>query len=169
MRKASTERKREMNRDVKRLLVAGYLDYIAGIDEAVTRLDESIRRTEAALTLGAVRYRDMPGNPNTDPDGIPEGIARLEELKDRWEGDASAMAAEWATMLDFCMQSTPRRICWLHYVDGLTWGRVARKVGYSQQHARRLAWQGINEIYEIVPESFRRSAIPKAQEWEDSR
>jgi len=158
---------RDTSREYKRIIVAGYLDYIAGIDEAVSRLDESIRRTEAALTLGAVRYRDMPGNPNTDPDGIPEGIAKLEELKDRWEGDASQMAAEWASMLDFCMESTPRRICWLHYVDGLTWGRVARKVRYEERQVRRLAWQGIDEIYNVVPEAFRRFAIPKAQEWED--
>lgn len=81
----------------------------------------------------------------------------LEELLEEYAGDLSRYASDIAEGYRICPSSNiPRYICWAHWVEGLTWGEVANKVGYSRDHVtHKLCQQGVEEIYDHLPLQWR--------------
>lgn len=94
---------------------------------------------------------------------MAQNTARLEELQQHWFEVFSLGADEQAEARRLCLPIYEKRyICWLHWVERLSWEAVGRKIGRSETQTRRLAKEGIAELYALMPERWRREPIPNA-------
>ena len=150
--------------DVMREAVEYYLKTVRRLTTETRELDEKITMIESALTLKGVSFDDAGGGGSDDPLGC--GIASLIELRAQWNALVSQCADEAKVAYRICSPIHPERwALWLYHVEGFRWEIVARKVGYSVQHMRRLAYgKGVQEIYDAMPEWARREAFPDALE-----
>lgn len=148
--------------ETMRFCVRAYLGYVRGIDATITAVGEDIARVEARLELLGVSLAPV-GSGDGGRDALPDGLARAAELRDEWEGAMALYADDLACARRLCRPVHERRYAlWLHLVEGRTWGEAARELGYSERHARRLADDGVRELYPLMPERWRREPIPNA-------
>ena len=148
--------------EVMRYCTYEWLRYIASIGDSLRAIEADIATQQARLTL-------MGYDPSSTRSGgcfkdrMPDGVAKLMELRDRWSDEYAAMADDLEEAKRICSPAHMARWCvWLHRVERMTWAAVGRKVGYSEQSARRIAEQGLREIYYAMPEEWRRDPIPNA-------
>lgn len=147
--------------DIQRICVLDYLSYIRNISETLKDIQSHIEQQEASLEMLGIGYSDLPKNPNTDTEKIPDGVIRLIELKEDWCAYYYDYSRDYESAKALCLPVfIERHLLWLHYVEGLTWRQVSRKVNYSQDYVQHLAKDGIRELYQLMPERF--TNIPTA-------
>lgn len=147
--------------EVMRVCVYDWLRYVASIGDSLRAIEADIAMQQARLSLMGYDPSRPPSSPSRD--AIPDGVAKLMELRDRWSDEYASMADDVEEAKRICSPEHMARWCvWLHRVERMTWAAVGRKVGYSEQSARRIAEQGLREIYYAMPEEWRRDPIPNA-------
>ena len=147
--------------EVMRVCVYDWLRYVASIGDSLRAIEADIAMQQARLSLMGYDPSRPPSSPSRD--AIPDGVAKLMELRDRWSDEYASMADDVEEAKRICSPEHMARWCvWLHRVERMTWAGVGRKVGYSEQSARRIAEQGLREIYYAMPEEWRRDPIPNA-------
>lgn len=153
----------EHNFEVQRYCVIKYLSKIRYIDEDLKHVRDRISEIEQSLVLSGVSYDKIGSAPSTTGDKIPDGILRLMDKREELQMKLSLHFGLLDEARELCPPSNRPRWClWLHYVDGYDWSSVGKKLGYSERHTRLMACTGIREIYELMPEEFRRYTIPNA-------
>ena len=147
--------------EVMRVCVYDWLRYVASIGDSLRAIEADIAMQQARLSLMGYDPSRPPSSPSRD--AIPDGVAKLMELRDRWSDEYASMADDVEEAKRICSPEHMARWCvWLHRVERMTWAAVGRKVGYSEQSARRIAELGLREIYYAMPEEWRRDPIPNA-------
>lgn len=149
--------------EVMKICVYDYLHYVRSLEASLLAIGEDIERQQARIELGAVRYGRIGGRSALDVDKVPDGVARLMELRDKWSAEFARYADYLTSAKAVCRPIYENRyILWLHRVEGLKWDAVARRIGASTQTCRRAERMGVQELYTLMPEEFRRDAIPNA-------
>lgn len=147
--------------ETMKICVEAYLRYVRGIDETLSVIAEDIARLEARLELLGVSF-ETSGTVG-EHDALPDGLAKAAELRDEWAGAITRHADELAEARRLCLPvHERRRALWLHVVERRTWDATARMMGYSVRQTRRMADEGIRELYALMPERWRREPIPNA-------
>ena len=143
-----------------RLAVVTYVRDIAAHE---SRLDRLIERGTAARErmdgMKAIRY-DRDRSPAGWSDPLAEAIDELDHIAD----DIYAEVELWAEraeeahrIFDSCQEAT---MVWEHWGERMRWADVAHRHCYNRDHVRRLAARGIEIIWMMMPEEYRRSPYP---------
>lgn len=147
--------------DVQKICVLNYLAEMKHLSETLSEIDEQIEKQTSKLEGLSLSYSGMPGSPNANTDKLSNGVALLIELREGWDAAYYSYARELEHARLLCLPIYPERyLLWLHFVEGLTWRKVGEKVGYSPDHAQKLSHKGYEQLYQLMPERFRR--LPKA-------
>lgn len=147
--------------DVQKHCVEEYLRYVRSLEASMEAIEFDIARQNARLDLMGIPYGAMPSAPS--PDALPDGIARLCELRERWSEEYCAYSGDLERARELCRPvHENRHVLWLHYVELQTWSLVARMKCFSERQVRKMGRAGVVELYYLMPEEFRRYSIPNA-------
>lgn len=131
---------------------------LAGIERA--------KKIRAQLEgVGAVRY-DTDGSRAGWTDRRPEALDTLDRIAESLEADIALWAEEAENahrIFDTCPET---RMVWEHWGRRATWAACARMTGYSYGGVRKASERGIEIIWHMMPEEYRRSPYP-AEPWEN--
>lgn len=138
-----------------------YLRHIRAAIGEIDEIERQMAKQQASLALMGITY-DV-GRGSSSADKIPDGIAKVFELRDRWSEAYARLAGDIEHARALCSsEHTSRRMLWLHVVEGRTWQQVSASMGYSTRHAIRMAENGTVGLYYAMPEEWRRYSIPNA-------
>lgn len=144
------------------LCVEEYLRYIRSLKYALRDIEQEIEELEQTLILTGVSYQDTGGTASVSKDRLGDGVVKLIELKDNLAGEHAAHADELSHARNLCRFSEPRQALWLSRVERMTYEQIAKELGYSKRTIRRMIGRGRRELYDVMPEYFRRHTIPNA-------
>lgn len=152
----------EHSPEVMRHCVDTYLADIRGKRDDMRDLEWRMDELRCRLDNLSAPSGGAGGAGGADP--MASGLAALEDLQAQWSDAAETYAADIAAAVAICPPSSPERhAVWLHSVERMTWGAVARRLGYSEAHVKKdMAPRGIAGIYADMPEEYRRYSIPNA-------
>lgn len=148
--------------------VESYLAHIRALIWSIDDAETRVARCASRLHLLGVDPAKgaTPAAPALEhgDDAISESIMRLQELRCELAAELAHGAGEIDQAQRICSRRYPTRyLLWLHYVQGMTWSKAARALGYSESHAKhKIASAGIMEVYGLMPERWRRDPIPNA-------
>lgn len=147
--------------EVMTLCVDAYMCHVRGMRVAIEDMEMEIADHEQSLALMGVDYsRSGGGKPTSDK--LPDGIAKLLALRDRLAEQHARCSMEIAYARQLCRGNEDLRALWMHEVDRSTYSEVGRVLGCSAMTARRRVGQGRRLMYMMMPEQWRRDAIPNA-------
>lgn len=134
---------------------------IRDIDALQWRIDDLENR---AAGLKGVQYKPDPANPNVNADSILNCLAQLEEVQMRLGEEIALNLCEINQAWELCRPkiSEERHILWLHYVQGMPWKKIAYALHVSDSTLFRMRRIGIEELYDAMPEEWRRDDAHKA-------
>lgn len=95
-------------------------------------------------------------------DYLADGINRLDELADEWQGKVNLYTKEFSNALILCDQSRETKVVWMHVVERKTWSYIGKHAGYSETQIKRIGNKGIALLYELMPGDYRGNSIPGA-------
>lgn len=154
-----------MTEEMAKWRVEGYLGgVVRPLADAICAQIMRLREYESQLELMGIDYSKAPGGSGRS-DRMGEGVARLQELRGEVLDQIEAARFEVERARSLCPPSEPQRYAlWLHYVQGMSWAKAARAVGYSKSHLIHfVAPAGMQELAGMVPlEHLER--IPEAGE-----
>lgn len=143
-----------------------YITHIAECERSIEAGIEYKKQLEAQLDgVGAVRY-DHDGSRAGWTDHLPEAIDKLTEITERLCTNIVAWSEEVAIAHSIFSRYDETAIAWDKWGKKRTWSKVARMHGFSEGGARKCAERGLDIIYAMMPEEYRRSPYP-AQPWEN--
>ena len=151
--------------DAKRAAVGEYMRHVKREEGRLEALEQRIACLRDSITLGAQRMRETPAAPGPH-DRVGDGVARLLELAAEWADTCGDIHREYGALMAFCFESEPRRMIWAHYMEGKPWPIVAARFGYSLRGTYYISGRGAVEIWDWMPEEWRRNAFPNAQPWD---
>lgn len=148
--------------EIVKYCVTDYLSYIRSIEATMRAIEYDIAYQNARLNLMGISYDGCGvGSPNKD--ALPDGVAKLMELREKWSDEYAHCADDLEFARDLCKPSNVGRwIVWIRIVERETWESVGKRVGYSRTQAIHHASRGMTEIYYAMPEEWRRDPIPNA-------
>lgn len=149
--------------EVKRICAERYLEYVEDLESRIDSVAACIQKQKDRLDVMGVSYDCMQSN-GSSRDTLPDGIVKLMELVDK----ASTDLVEYKEQRDIAvatidkLPSLPmRKAMRMHYLDGLSWVDVERVMFYSHSGLMHLRKRAMVDIYDAMPEEWRRS-LPKA-------
>lgn len=146
--------------EVMQICVIFYLDNIKGSQNELERFYERFLRLDGKL--GTLDYSRMlgvsGGSPSDETDRL---IARLEAYQCYM--DVVEQVSEKIEHAKKLIEQTPHgELLWLHYVDGVKWRTLALRNRLNSSTIYRWKMQAIQHLYCMMPEEYRRYAIPNA-------
>ena len=151
--------------EVRDIIVRSWLRYIGDLQRIMDSSAERIERCKSLVNLSGVKYTGMPTDPNVYTDALPDGIALLIEAQE----DLLTIIGEYEQELSeaYAICHRPKlpecEMLWDHYVERMTWAQVGRKHGYAAKYVDEKAAQGIDAIYDALPDRTVRNV------WQDSQ
>lgn len=150
--------------EVRRICATAYLDRIRSLKTHIDSLRERIEplREMVGTTMD---YRErVATSPN--PRAFEDAVIRLQDLI----ADYCTEMAEYAEEQHVAYGVTRRlsrpeyRIAVeMHYIDGKPWTTVCESMGYTKDGMMTLRRKAIDEVYDLMPEQWRRDPIPNAE------
>lgn len=149
-----------MGNEWTRLAVITYVKDIAfherNLDSLIQRGEK--RRAEMDGIKG-VRY-DRDGSPVGWSDPLAAALDDLAEIADA----IGAEVALWGDRIEEAHRifetNEETLMVWEHWGERMRWADVAHRHCYNRDHVRRLAARGIEIIWMMMPEEYRRSPYP---------
>lgn len=149
--------------DVQCHCVKMYLQHMRYIHNDIAYIKDRIQDIQNSLILTGVDFDKHGSCPSSSPDKIPDGLIRLNELREELKDRLVSYAYLLEEARDLCEpHNIARWALWLHYVDGKDWASTGKIIGYSERYTRSIADAGIRELYMLMPEEYRRYTIPNA-------
>lgn len=122
---------------------------------ALRREIESLKERRARIMEDLTRVTqvisDMPRGPGSGDDKLLKAMAKLDDIDrelgetvDRYIDTCSGVLTDIEGLGD----STAREVMRLRYVDGLSWGRIARKTHYSKSRLYQIHRGALRELRE---------------------
>lgn len=149
--------------EVRRICATAYLEHVRSLKARIDMLEEEIAplRDMATATMD---YRErVSGSPN--PKRFEDAMVRLEELIAEYCTEMAGFVDEQhEAHVALSRMSRPEysRALTSHYLLGKTWEMTCVEMGYSWQGMMKLRRRAIDEAYDLMPEEWRRNAIPNA-------
>lgn len=124
-----------------------YLDRIHGLVYAVRAAQDRIAECIGQLELLGVD--PAKGGSGGIAPSVADGVAKLEELRAELATCIAHGSDEIQMAHDRCSGDEVTHALWLHHVQGLTWGKAGKVVGYSADHLRgKGGLKGYQAIYD---------------------
>ena len=111
----------------------------------------------------AVRY-DRDGSAAGWTDRMPEALDELAAIADELEAAIVGYERDYQRALDIFETNEDTRMVWEHWGLRMRWADVAHRHCYNRDYVRQIAARGIETIWHLMPEEYRRSPYP-AEEW----
>lgn len=150
--------------DVKRICAEAYLNHVRSLAVKIKSLQSEIDSQRALLEDGAVSYAEKVSK-SGNPKSFEEGVVELQELIEEFVTELAGYVDEQRTAHRAIRKlGKPEHIAALtgYYVQGKTWREVCAKLGYSHDGMMTLRKRAIVEVYDVMPEQWRRDPIPNA-------
>lgn len=143
-----------------RFSVLRYVREVAEFEKSMAKMEERAEMVRSRMEhVMAVRY-DRDGSRAGYEDTKPEALDELAEIRDDYEALIMLFGKRAEEAHRLFMRYDETRIVWEKYGEKKTWPKVAREHGYSESGARRCAERGMDIIYELMPEEWRRAPYP---------
>lgn len=150
--------------EVMRICVKAYLHHMRHIDDDIREIKLRIEQVKDRMKVCGIDYSKITVTTSTEGDTIGASIALLQELKSEFDDRIIHYQKLYEDAKDLCQPHfVGRYAIWMHEVERREWEYVGRVIGYEERQARRIADGGIRELYELMPEEYRRYSIPNAQ------
>ena len=149
--------------EVRRICATAYLDHLKSLKGKIDFIKEDI---ELLRDIGgtAMSYRErVASSPN--PKAFEDRMASLDETRRRWDLELAEFADELDMAHDVFLRMSSRegaRALKSHYLLGRSWEMVCVEMGYSYSGMMKLRHRAIDEVYDLMPERWRRETIPNA-------
>lgn len=149
--------------EVRRICATAYLEHIRSLKARIDSLQEEIEplREMAGTTMD---YRErVSGSPN--PKAFEDAVIRLQELIADYCTEMAEFVDEQRIAHEVMRRlSRPEygRALTAHYLTGKTWERCCVDMDYSWQGMMKLRRNAIDDVYDLMPEQWRRQSIPNA-------
>lgn len=148
----------------KRSAVSEWLRRLKANDEGIRQLESRI--AEIRNRLLGMGYDPSAESRGGSSDALPDGVATLIDLEEQWNERITRYQRNFEHVRDICsLPNVATYSVWLRYVDKMTWPQVASKTKYSKRQAVRNVDIGVCELYPLVPEEIKRSAVHNAAPW----
>lgn len=149
--------------EVRRICATAYLDHVRSLRMRIDALQEEIEPLREMVGT-AMDYRErVSGSPN--PKAFEDAVIKLQDLI----ADYCTEMAEFVDELLVARSvvrglSRPgyRTAIELHYIDGTPWTIVCEVMGYTKDGMMTLRRKAVDEVYDLMPEQWRREPIPNA-------
>lgn len=152
----------EHSLEVIRICVRAYMRHIRMINDDVRVIAERISEIRTTVELTGVSF-DSQGSASSTGDKMADGVARLVQMSEEFSLAIDRLDSEYKTAFLWCQpENVGCYAVWLHDVEGMQWRIVGELTGYSEKHIPRIADKGYRELYDLIPEEYRRSSIPNA-------
>lgn len=149
---------------VKRICAEAYLSHVRSLALRVQLLQEQIDRKRSMLEPCAIRYREASA-PGTVGDAMEAGVIELHGLiRDYCTELVGYVEEQREAHHALMMLPRPEYAAALagYYVHGKSWEQVCVDMGYSYDGIMSLRRRAVPLVYDVMPESWRRDAIPNA-------
>lgn len=153
-----------VNSDVKRICALEYLKYVRALAHKVSFLQQEISYQRERLDVQGISY-DIGSSHTVDSDVLPAGVIKLIELIDELNTDlVEYVEQQQIAMSVFDQLSNPlaAQAMRLYYLQEETWEEIAVELKYSYRQIIRIIKLATCEIYELMPEQWRRDPIPNS-------
>lgn len=155
----------EHHPDVKKHCAKAYLDYIRSLSQRIQSLQENIERQKTLMLPSGINYTESVSQ-STSGDNLENGVIKLHELIAEYCTELSEYVEQQHIAHDvFKALSKPEYNSALtrYYLLGKSWEQVCVEMGYSWGGMMKLKRAAEVEVYDYMPEEWRRYTIPKAE------
>ena len=118
------------------------IDDLKNVRRQKLRVEALQERIERLRSRAEYTQQQLGECGRSDPtrDRLAENVAELDGLERELTGEMITLEKQLVAV-DAELEKLPEnqeKVLRLRYVEGLTWEKVARKVGYSERHCRRI-------------------------------
>lgn len=141
-------------------------EYLDDLKAMMGKMDSIREDIEFLRDVGATTmdyHEHVSSSPN--PKAFEDRMARLSELNDKWLTELGEFTEKVDMARGVFMAMVNRdgaRALKLHYMQGKTWEMVCVEMGYSYGGMMKLRRRAVDEVYDLMPEEWRRNPIPNA-------
>lgn len=135
-----------------------WMRHVAGLKRRVKATQDAIEQARSMMLPQGIAY-DGGGGSGCYADAIPDGVAKLEGMIAEYSLGLAAMVDEERrarTAIASLEHERHRTAVERHYLLGETFGQVAEATGYSTDSVKRNCREGLIELYDRIPEEYRR-------------
>ena len=152
------------HQDVKKHCAKAYLDYVRSLHQRIKSLQENIERQKAMMLPSGIAYSESVAQ-SSSGDVLENGVIRLQELIQEYCTEMAEYVEQQKIAHDvFNGLSKPEYTIALtkYYALGKSWEQVCVDMGYSWGGMMKLKRAAELEVYNVMPEEWRRYSIPAA-------
>lgn len=139
-----------------------YLRYVRSLKSAMEDIEREVEEHARSIELAGFDPARSGCGLAPYADRLPDGVVRLVELRERLADEHARCASDLALARDLCRFDEGRRALWLSRVERVPYSEIARRTGCSRRTVRRMAERGKVSLYYLMPEEWRRYAVPNA-------
>lgn len=150
--------------EVKLICVNDYLCYIKKLNKRIETLKESIDRQKSLMLPAGIDYSELVAA-SSSGDALENGVIKLQELiKEYCTELAEYVEQQQIAYNVFKKLSNPKGTEALtkYYLQGKTWEKVCVEMAYSYRGMMKLKKAAELEVYDYMPEQWRRYSIPNS-------
>lgn len=150
---------------VMRHCVNAYLSHMRHINAEIREIEEKIAEVhDMAVGLMGVDYSRDSVAVCAEGDKIGDAVAKIEALREELADRINANYDLYQEAEKLCaLPCLGRHILWLNRVKRKTYVEIASIFNYDPDYICQLANGGIPDLYDAMPEQYRRDTIPNAQ------
>lgn len=140
-----------------------YLDDLKATMGKMDSIREDIELLRDVGTTTMDYHERVSSSPN--PKKFEDRMLRLREKEDKWDEELEEFLEKIDVAHDVFLSMRNRdgaRALNLHYMQGKTWEMVCVEMGYSYGGMMKLRRRAVDEVYDLMPEEWRRNTIPNA-------
>ena len=102
--------------EVMAFCVDAYMGYVRGLALSIEDVEDEVSQHEQSLSLMGVDY-SRGGSAGAKADKLPDGVAKLLELRERLSAEHARCANDLAYARALCRGNEDMRAVWLHKVE----------------------------------------------------
>ncbi len=151
------------NEDVKQLCAEKYLDYVSRLKGRVSFRINEIEEQKSKLEVLGIDYESSIAQGSVTNDKVPDGVIKLIEYIDWLDADLQIYKDDMQIAIGI-IESLPSDLvepARSHYIEGVPWATIERLTYYSHSAVMKKRKRILIEIYDLMPEEWRR-ILPKA-------
>ena len=140
--------------------------YLNDLKAAMGKMDSIREDIELLRDVGTATmdyHEHVSSSPN--PKKFEDRMLRLREKEDKWDEELKEFLEKIDVAHDVFLSMRNRdgaRALKLHYMRGKTWEMTCVEMGYSYGGMMKLRRRAVDEVYDLMPEEWRRQPIPNA-------
>lgn len=150
--------------EVRRICATDYLEHVRSLKTRIDALREEIDLNSDMLGT-TTRYREKVSK-SGNPKSFEDAVIHLQELIADFLTEMAGYVEEQRIAHDVMRRlSRPEyaRALTAYYLSGKTWEMCCVDMGYTWQGMMSLRKKAVQEVYDFMPETWRREPIPNAE------